>query len=113
MMYDTWLKIRYHKKLTKGPFLTTYGEPHKPVIMMHSFLLRNGNLLYIIFPMYVREWGSDPKLFPKCVHQTLSFVEEQNKKWLRSSSIAHDALSKVAVQDTLLWDMPVFIIPAH
>ena len=55
--------------------------------------------------MYVREWDSDPKLFPKCVHQTLSFEEKQNKKWLRSGSIAHDALSKVAVQETLLWDM--------
>ena len=36
-----------------SPFLTTYGGPHKRVIMMHSSLLRNGNLLYIIFPMYM------------------------------------------------------------
>ena len=26
-------------------------------------------------------------------------------KWQRSSSVAHNALRKVALQDTLLWDM--------
>ena len=31
----------------------TYGGPHKPVTIMYSFLLRNGNLLYIIFLMYM------------------------------------------------------------
>ena len=65
-----------------SPFLTTYGGPHKSVIMKYSFLLRNEDLLYIIFPN-VCEWDSDPKaLFPKSVHQTLSFKEEQSKKWL-------------------------------
>ena len=48
------------------------------------------------------EWDSDTKaLFPKCVHQTLSSEEERSKKWLRSGSVAHNALYKVALQDTL------------
>ena len=51
----------------------------------------------------VHEWDSDPKaLFPKYEHQTLSSEEEQSKKWLRSSSVPHNALRKVALQDTLL-----------
>ena len=88
-----------------SPFLTTYGRLHKPVTMMHSFLLRSGNLLYIIFPMYIHAWDSDPKaLFTKCVHQTLSSEEERSRKCLRSGSVAHNALRKVALQDTLLWD---------
>ena len=47
-------KTKHCGQLTHGssPFLTTYGGPHKAV-MIHSFLLRNGNLLYIIFPMYM------------------------------------------------------------
>ena len=54
----------------------------------------------------VHEWDSDPKaLFPKCVHQTLSSEEERSRKWLRSSSVAHSALRKVVLQDTLLRDM--------
>ena len=39
------------------------------------------------------------------MHQTLSSEEERSKKWLRSSSVAHNALRKVALQDTLLQDM--------
>ena len=54
----------------------------------------------------VHEWDSDPKaLFPKCVHQTLSSEEERSRKWLRSGSVAHSALHKVVLQDTLLRDM--------
>ena len=54
----------------------------------------------------VHEWDSDPKaLFPKCVHQTLSSEEERSRKWLRSGSVAHSALRKVVLQDTLLRDM--------
>ena len=66
--YDVWhiAKISqkfYHKRLkprivvnsTHGstPLLTTYSGLHKPVTMIHSFLLKNGSLLYIIFPMYI------------------------------------------------------------
>ena len=66
--YDVWHMAKgVTKKLAKrqkpsivvksthgsSPFITTYGGPHKPVTMMHSFLLRSGNLLYIIFPMYM------------------------------------------------------------
>ena len=44
--------------------------------------------------------GSNPKaLFPKCVHQMLSIEEEQNKKQLRSSSVAYNTLFKVVLQD--------------
>ena len=39
------------------------------------------------------------------MHQTLSSEEEQSKKWLRSGSVAHNALRKVAPQRTLLQDM--------
>ena len=66
--YDAWHEAKgITKELSKrlkqsivansthgsSPFLTTYGELHKPVIMVHSFLLRNGNILYITFPMYM------------------------------------------------------------
>ena len=86
-----------------SPFLTTYGGMHKPVIMIHSFLLRNRNLLYVQHISDVHEWDSDPKaLFSKCMHQTLSSKEEWSKKWLRSSSVTHNSLHKVALQDTLL-----------
>ena len=65
--------------------------------------------------MYVHEWANE--LFLKCVHSTLSSSEEErSKKWLRSGSVAHNALREVVLQDTLLQDMknsPVFIIPAH
>ena len=92
-----------------SPFQATYGGLHKPVRVMHSFLLRNGNLLYTIFLMYVHEWDNDPKaLFPKCVHPTLSSEEERSKKWLRSGSVAHNAQHKVQdtlLQDTFLWNM--------
>ena len=54
----------------------------------------------------VHEWDSDPKaLFPKCVCQTLSPEEQHSKKWLKSGSVAHNALKKVALQDTLLRDI--------
>ena len=54
----------------------------------------------------VHEWDSDPKaLFPKCVHQTLSPEEQHSKKWLKSGSVAHNALKKVVLQDTLLRDI--------
>ena len=54
----------------------------------------------------MHEWDSDPKaLFLKCVHQTLSSEEEWSKKWLRSGNAAHNVLSKVLLQDTLLWDI--------
>ena len=54
----------------------------------------------------VHEWDNDPKaLFPKCVHPTLSSEEERSKKWLRSGSVAYNALCKVVLQDTLLRDM--------
>ena len=54
----------------------------------------------------VHEWDNDPNaLFPKCVHPTLSSEEEWSKKWLRSGSVAHNALRKVVLQDTLLRDM--------
>ena len=39
------------------------------------------------------------------MNQTLSSEEERSKKWLRSGSVAHNALRKVALQDTLLRDM--------
>ena len=39
------------------------------------------------------------------MHQILSSEEEQSRKWLRSGSVAHNALRKVVPQDTLLWDM--------
>ena len=58
----------------------------------------------------VHEWDSDPKaLFPKCVHQTLSSEEERSSKWLRYGSVAHNALRKVVLQDTLLRDMKKFV----
>ena len=39
------------------------------------------------------------------MHQTLSSEEERSRKWLRSGSVAHSALRKVVLQDTLLRDM--------
>ena len=39
------------------------------------------------------------------MHPTLSSEEEWSKKWLRSGSVAHNALRKVVLQDTLLRDM--------
>ena len=70
---------------------------------------RDMGILIIAQPYHisnVHEWNSDPKaLFPKCVHETLSSEEERSKKWLRSGSVAHNALRKVALQDTLLRDM--------
>ena len=39
------------------------------------------------------------------MRQTLSSEEERSKKWLRSGSVAHNALCKVALQDTLLGNM--------
>ena len=51
---------------------------------------------------YVHEWDSDPKaLFPNNVYQTLSSEEEQSKKWLRSSSVAHNALCTCSKQKSL------------
>ena len=54
----------------------------------------------------VHKWDNDPKaLFPKCVHQTLPPEERHSKKWLKSRSVAHNALKKMVLQDTLLWDI--------
>ena len=39
------------------------------------------------------------------MHQTLPSEEERSTKWLRSSSVAHNALRKVVLQDTLLRNM--------
>ena len=39
------------------------------------------------------------------MHQTLSSEEERSRKWLGSGSVAHNALRKVVLQDTLLRDM--------
>jgi len=51
----------------------------------------------------VHGWDSDPSaLFRKCVHPTLSSEEQRSKKWLRPGSVAHNALRKVLLQDTLL-----------
>ena len=65
----------------------------------------------------VHEWDNDTKaLFPKYVHQTLSPEEQHSNKWLKSGSVAHNALKKIVLQDTLLWDIKnlmVFIILAH
>jgi len=50
-------------------------------------------------------WDNDPNaLFPKCVHPTLSPEEKSNKKWLQPGSVAHNALCKVVLKDTLLCD---------
>ena len=43
------------------------------------------------------------------MHQTLSSEEEQSRKWLRSGSVAHSALCKIVLQDTLLRDMKRFV----
>ena len=45
----------------------------------------------------VQKWDSDPNaLFPKCVHPTLSSEVKS------AGSVAHNALRKVVLQDTLL-----------
>ena len=55
---------------------------------------------------YIRGWDSDPNaLFLKCVHPTLSPEEEHSKKWLWAGGVAHNALHKVALQNTLLRDI--------
>ena len=51
----------------------------------------------------VHEWDSDPNsLFPKCAHPTLPPEEQHSKKWLKSGSVAHNALRSVVLQDRLL-----------
>ena len=43
----------------------------------------------------VHGWDNDPKaLFPKSVHQTLPPEEGCSKKWLKSRSVAHNALKR-------------------
>ena len=49
--------------------------------------VENENPLYTTFLMYMN-------LFPKCVHQTLPPEEQHSKKWLKSGSVAHNALKK-------------------
>ena len=54
----------------------------------------------------VHEWDSEPNaLFPKCVYPTLSPEEQRTKKWLRLGSASYNALRKVVLKDSLLWDM--------
>ena len=54
----------------------------------------------------VHEWDNNPKpLFPKCVHQTLYPEEQRSKKWLKSGSVAHNALKTIVLQYTLLWNI--------
>ena len=51
----------------------------------------------------VHEWDSDPNsLFPKCAHPKLPPEEQRSKKWLKSGSVAHNALRSVVLQDRLL-----------
>ena len=40
-----------------------------------------------------------------CAFNILFSEEERSKKWLSSGSVAHNALHKVVLQDTLLQDM--------
>ena len=61
--YDVWHMTKGVTKKAKAKhcghgfsqFQKTYGGPNKPVRVMHSFVLRNGNLLYSIFPMYMSQ----------------------------------------------------------
>jgi len=54
----------------------------------------------------VHEWNNDPNaLLPKCVHPTVSPEDELSKKWPRSGSVAHNALRKVVLQNTLSRDI--------
>ena len=54
----------------------------------------------------VHEWDSDfNSLFPKCVHPTLPPEEQHSKKWLKSGSVAHNALRLLVLQDRLLRDI--------
>ena len=42
------------------------------------------------------------------MHPTLSPEEQCSKKWLRLGSASHNALRKVVLKDSLLWDMKKF-----
>ena len=69
---------------------------------MHKYLWKT----IVHYLSNAHEWENDPKaLFPKYVHQILSPEEQRSKKWLKSESVAHNALKKIVLQDTLLQDI--------
>ena len=78
-------------------FLTTFGGLLKHAMMMCSCSWKS--IVHHISSAH--KWDSDPNvLFPKCVHPTLSPEDEHSKKWLRPESDVHNALCKVALQNT-------------